>query len=125
MLAVPLAYKGARFRIRLNQEMINREAILADKFDHLLPRLLEVDNMMLMDRAGAPIPFKIKATTREEKNDFWRIHDRKKMDRVKRMVPAAKNGAQGSPSGNDRGLGKGHLSPGARALRKTTIKTDQ
>lgn len=71
VLAVPLAYKGARFRIRLNQEMINREAILADKFDHFLPRLLEVDNMMLMDRAGGPIPFKIKVTTREEKSPIF------------------------------------------------------
>ena len=71
VMAVPLAYNGARFRIRLNQEAINREAILVDNFDHFLPPSVEVDNMILMDRAGIPIPFKIKSTTREEKSLFF------------------------------------------------------
>jgi len=71
VLTVPLAYRGARFRIRLNQEAINLEAIPVDNFKCFLPRSFEVDNMILVDRAGIPIPFKIKVITRGEESLFF------------------------------------------------------
>lgn len=68
VLAVPLAYRGARFRIRLDQELINQGAISAGSFEYFLPRPFEVEKIQLVDSTGLSIPFEVKTTAREEKS---------------------------------------------------------
>jgi hypothetical protein len=68
VLAVPLAYRGARFRIRLDQETINQGAISVGIFEYFLPRLFVMEKIQLVDYAGSPIPFQVKVTSHEEKN---------------------------------------------------------
>ena len=68
VLAVPLAYRGARFRIRLDYELINQGAISAGSFEYFLPRTFEVEKIQLVDSAGLSIPFQVKTTSREEIN---------------------------------------------------------
>jgi len=74
VLAVPLAYKGARFRIRLDHESINQGVISAENFKFFLPRSLEMGKIQLVDRAGAILPFQVKTTSRETKDLFFGIY---------------------------------------------------
>lgn len=68
VIALPLAYRGARFRIRLDQESISQWAISAENFEYFLPRLFEMEKIQLVDHAGSPIPFQVKTTSHEEKS---------------------------------------------------------
>jgi hypothetical protein len=67
VLAVALAYWGARFRIRLDHESFNQWAISAGSFEYFLPRSFEVEKIQLVDSAGLSIPFQVKTTSREKK----------------------------------------------------------
>jgi len=68
VVAVPLAYQGARFRIRLDHVSINQGTISAENFEYFLPHLFKVEKIQLVDCAGSPIPFQIKTTSQEEKS---------------------------------------------------------
>ena len=68
VLAVPLAYRGARFRIRLDQELINQGAVSAESFEYFLPRSFAIEKIQLVGRAGLSIPFQVKTTSRVEKS---------------------------------------------------------
>jgi hypothetical protein len=57
VLAVPLAYRGARFRLRPDRESINQGTISAESFEYFLPRQFEVEKIQLLDSGGLPIPF--------------------------------------------------------------------
>jgi hypothetical protein len=67
VLAVPLAYKGARYRIRLDQGSINQGSISAENFEYFLPPSFSMKKIQLLNCAVAPIPFQIKTTSHEKK----------------------------------------------------------
>jgi hypothetical protein len=71
VLAVPLAYKGARFRIRLDHESIDQGTISANNFDYFLPSQFELEKVQLVDRAGTIIPFQVKSASHEEENRIF------------------------------------------------------
>lgn len=71
VLSVPLAYQGARFRIRLDHASINQGTISSENFEYFLPRSITMEKIQLVDYAGSPIPFQIKAISHEGKSVFF------------------------------------------------------
>jgi hypothetical protein len=71
VLSVSLAYRGARFRIRLDHALINQGTISAENFEYFLPRSIKIEEIQFVDSEGAPIPFQVKATSHEGKSVFF------------------------------------------------------
>jgi hypothetical protein len=60
VLPLRLAYKDARYRIRLTRENFDQSALsMDDCFQHYLPPNFRVDDIFLMDSQGNPILFKV------------------------------------------------------------------
>jgi hypothetical protein len=60
VLPLRLAYQGARYRIRLSREIVDRATLpLQKSFRDYLPSRLDWDQVRFIDSQDAPIPFKI------------------------------------------------------------------
>ncbi len=65
ILPLRLAFKGARYRIRLTRENVDQAALPIDEsFDYYLPPSFESEDITFINSQGDPIPFQIKEISR-------------------------------------------------------------